>query len=47
MSAQVNAANAICSLAAANEDIHSALVEAQCVPVLSSVLNSGGELRGS
>ncbi|KAG2488502.1 hypothetical protein HYH03_013005 [Edaphochlamys debaryana] len=41
---QVNAANAICSLAAANPDIHTALVEAQCVPLLAHLLLGGGDL---
>ncbi|GLC44251.1 hypothetical protein PLESTB_000757200 [Pleodorina starrii] len=40
---QVNSANAICSLAAANADIHSALVAAHCVPLLAGLLSKGGD----
>ncbi|KXZ42825.1 hypothetical protein GPECTOR_116g357 [Gonium pectorale] len=39
---QINSANAICSLAAANADIHAALVSARCVPLLAGLLQEGG-----
>ncbi|KAG2429660.1 hypothetical protein HYH02_013998 [Chlamydomonas schloesseri] len=41
---QVNSANALCSLAAANADIHSALVEARCVPLMAGLLLQGGDM---
>ncbi|PNH04835.1 hypothetical protein TSOC_009008 [Tetrabaena socialis] len=42
-SMQVNAANAICALAAANADIHAALVSARCVPLMAGLLLEGGD----
>ncbi|KAG2429621.1 hypothetical protein HXX76_010853 [Chlamydomonas incerta] len=41
---QVNSANALCSLAAANADIHAALVEARCVPLMAGLLLQGGDM---
>ncbi|EFJ44279.1 hypothetical protein VOLCADRAFT_95541 [Volvox carteri f. nagariensis] len=40
---QINSANALCSLAAANSDIHSALVASRCVPLLAGLLIRGGD----
>ncbi len=43
---QVNAANALCSLAAASPAVHGALVAAGCVRLMASLLVEGGGRRG-